>query len=436
MTDRVTRRHFLQGAAALAASATLTGALPAKDKKAAPSERLNLGIIGVAGRGAANLEGVSSENIVALCDVDLNRAGPARQKFPKAQFYQDFRRLLDQKDVEGVVISTPDHMHAIPAVWALRAGKHVYCEKPLSHSVHEGRAIMQAAAQNQLVTQMGTQIHAENNYRRVVEIIRSGTLGAIRRVHVWCNRRPDPGLRAKTDTPSPAGLDYDLWLGPAPYRPYHESHLHFNWRWWWDFGGGILADMACHYIDLPHWALDLRSPTTVVAMGKKTYEGDNRVPDFMQVDYEYPARGELPPVHLTWYHGVTGPDLNGKVTYVKDKKFISGVLFEGEKGQLVADYNHYQLLPEDRFRDFQPPRPSIPDSIGHHREWIEAIKQRGPTTCNFEYSGLLSETVLLGNVAYRCGQKLVWDAKAGRVTNNVPEAAEFLQRAYRKGWKL
>jgi predicted dehydrogenase len=433
MYPRVTRRRFLQDAATLGASLAVARVLPAADnKQASPNERLNLGILGVAGRGAANLAGVRGQNIVALCDVDSNRAGKARETYPQAKFYDDFRQLLDQKDVEAVVISTPDHMHAIPAVRAMQAGKHVYCEKPLAHSVHEIRVMMDTAAKHKIVTQMGTQIHAENNYRRVVEIVQSGAVGTIRRVQVWCERRPTAGWRANEENKPPASLNYDLWLGPAPYRPYHASHVPLRWRWWWDFGGGVLADMACHFMDLPHWALGLRTPATIAATGQVLHQGDNDMPDLMQVEYEYPARGELPPVHLTWYHGVPGPDLSGKVQYAT---FRSGVLFEGDKGQLVADYTHYKLLPEDKFRDFTPPPQTIAASLGHHKEWIEAVKHGGETTCNFAYSGLLAETVLLGNVAYRCGQKLHWDGKAGKVTN-APEAAAYLQREYRKGWKL
>jgi predicted dehydrogenase len=432
MPQRVSRRRFLGESVAAGASLALVGALPAGERKLSANERLNLGIIGVAGRGADNLAGVRSENIVALCDVDENRAGKARAAFPQASFYEDFRRLLDQKDIDAVVISTPDHMHAIPAVWAMRAGKHVYCEKPLAHSVHEVRVMRETAAKHKIVTQMGTQIHAQDNYRRVVELIQADVIGPVRRVHVWCEKKPSPGFRSKEDAKPPEGLHYNLWLGPAPYRPYHPSHLHFNWRWWWDFGGGILADMACHYMDLPHWALNLQTPSSIAATGKVTYQGDNNVPDLMQVDYQYSARASQPPVHLTWYHGAPGPDLSGKVTY---EGFHSGVLFEGEKGMLLADYGHHKLFPEEKFKDFVPPKRTIPSSIGHHREWLEAIRGGGSTTCNFDYSGALAEAVLLGNVAYRCGQKIDWDGKAGRVTN-APAAANFLQREYRKGWTL
>jgi predicted dehydrogenase len=431
-----TRRRFLQQAAALAASRSLTGTLVADQPAPARLDRVRVAVIGVNGQGAYNMNEVNATklvDIVALCDVDENRAGAARKRFPKAHFYTDYRRLLDQKDIQAVVVATPDHHHAFATVAALRSGRHVYCEKPLTHSVHEGRVVMETAARNKLVTQMGTQIHAGENYRRVVEIVQAGVLGPIERVHVWCNRRPDSGQRARKGTP-PRGLHYDLWLGPAPARPYHLSHLHFNWRWWWDFGGGVLADMGCHFMDLPHWALNLGSPTSVAATGRVEHKGDNPLPDFLQVDYDYPARGEQPAVRLTWYHGVEGPDLSGKVRHAT---FSSGVLFEGAKGSLVADYSHYRLLPEDRFRDFTPPRPTLARSIGHHREWVEAIRRGGTTTCNFGYSGVVSEAVLLGNVAYRSGARLSWDGKTGRVTNSAAKAAaQYLQREYRRGWSL
>lgn len=398
-------------------------------------DRVRLGIIGLAGQGAYNTgECMRSglTEVVALCDVDENRAGPARKSFPKARFHSDYRRMLEQKDIEAVVVSTPDHHHAFATVAALRSGRHVYCEKPLTHSVHEGRMVMEAAAKARTVTQMGTQIHAGDNYRRVVEIVQAGVLGPIRRVHVWCSRRPDPGRRAGKDAQPPKGLNYDLWIGPAPMRPYHASHLHFNWRWWWDFGGGVLADMGCHFMDLPFWALNLGAPTSVSATGKVTYKGDNTVPGVEQVEYQFPARGEQPAVHLTWYHGVPGPDLSGKTTYAG---FDSGVIFEGGKGSLVANYGAYRLLPEDRFRGFEPPKQSIPRSVGHHREWLEAIRNGGRTTCNFAYSGLVSEAVLLGNVAYRSGERLQWDGKTGRVSNTA-KAGAFLRREYRPGWTL
>jgi predicted dehydrogenase len=432
MNLRIDRRRFLRTSAV---SVAFCGGLQLRLAQGAQAlDRVRVAVIGVAGRGAANLAGVRPDaNVVAICDVDTNRVGNARKQFPNAVFEEDYRRVVERKDVEAVVVSTPDHTHACITAAAIRAGKHVYCEKPLTHSVHETRTIVDLTARHNVVTQMGTQIHADNNYRRVVEIVQAGVLGSIRRVQVWHNGRPRPGTLAPANAVPPAGLNYDLWMGPAPYRPYHASHTHFNWRWWWDFGGGVMADMACHYMDLPHWALDLRRPLSISAEGRVTYQGDNKVPDILQVDYRYPARGDRPPVHLTWYHGVAGPDLTGKVTF---RGYTSGVLFEGEKASLVAGYTSYRLLPEDRFKGFQPPPQTVPASVGHHREWLRAIRSGGNTTCNFAYSGALAETVLLGNVAYRAGARLEWDGNAGRLTNKVPQAEQYLRRDYRKGWTL
>ena len=439
MPHRIQRRRFLQASAAVSASSFFVNPLLAAEVQPRAKERIRVGIIGVAGKGGDNLNHVEKSGlaeIVALCDVDADRAAPVRQRFPNARFHEDYRRLIEQKDLQAVVISTPDHHHAFAGLAALRARKHVYCEKPLAHSVQEVRLMMEAAAREKVVTQMGTQIHAGDNYRRVVEIVQSGALGAIRRVKVWCNTQLQPGVRVKEAMPAPKGLNYDLWLGPAPERGYPpfrtgaNTSVHFHWRWWWDYGGGVLADMACHYMDLPHWALNLRHPTSVTALGRITYKGENDIPDKMQVDYEYPARGTQPAVHLTWYHGVSGPDLDGKIVHTG---YASGVLFEGATGSLLANYGQHRLLQEPQ--GFVRPKPTIAASIGHQREWLHAIRTGGTTTCNFDYSGALAETVLLGNVAYRAGGKLTYDGRTGRVTGNA-NAARYLRREYRKGWTL
>ena len=429
-----TRRQFLKRAAALSAAAPVTSLLPgAASSPASPNERLNLGIIGVAGRGAANLRAVSHENIAVLCDIDRNRLSEAATAHPKATTCEDYRRVLDTKGLDAVVVSTPDHMHAFPVVRALRAGLDVYCEKPLAHSVHEARTIREETAKKRAVTQLGTQIHSGDNYRRVVEAIRSGMIGNVRRVHVWlATSHPSPGTRVLSGEP-PQHVNYDAWLGPAPARPFHPSHFHFNWRYWWDFGGGVLADFGCHFMDLPHWALELGAATSVEASGRKEYDGDNQVPSVLRVDYRFAARklgdGEAPPVHMTWYHGHWSPDFLG---------FKNGVLFEGDRGMLVADYSRHKAyfgVDGNAEPVRKAPEPWIPASIGHHLEWTEAVKKRGPTTCNFDYSGNLTENVLLGNAAYRCGEKLEWDSTALRATN-TRKADRFIKRQYRTGWEL
>lgn len=429
MSSQQSRRDFIRKVAAAGSLLPFANQLRAEQTQLAPNERLNLGVVGVEGRGAANLAGVAQENIVAICDVDLAHVGKAKALFPKASVHQDFRELLDRADIDAVVISTPDHTHAIPAVMAMDLGKHVYCEKPLAHSVYEARVMREKANANKLVTQLGTQIHAGNNYRRVVEAIQSGAIGKVNRVHIWFSGRPKTGERVKDGTP-PATLDYNLWLGPAPFRPYHVSHVHFHWRWWWDFGGGVLEDFGCHYMDLPFWALGLRFPTSVEAKGKKDHDGANDVPGLLQVDYQFPARGDMPPVHLTWYQGGWRPE--GSEKYGMD----NAVLFVGEKGELIADYSTHRLLPEEKFKDLKID-PYIPDSIGHHAEWLEAIRSSGETTCPFEYGGVLTEAVLLGNVAYRAGNKrLEWDAEKMVVTNDVGDVTTLLKPEYRKGWTL
>jgi predicted dehydrogenase len=406
-------------------------ALPISSKDISSKDKLNLGIIGVNNRGADNLEGVSSQNIVALCDIDDNYLGAVAQKFPQAKTYNDFRKLLEQKDIDAVVVSTPDHMHAPITAVALESGRDVYCEKPLAHTVYEARKVAELARKHRRVTQMGTQIHAGSNYRRIVEWIQSDAIGPVREVHVWADRVwAGKGTRPSETPPVPPNLHWDLWLGVAPERPYHPAYLPMNWRGWWEFGNGTLGDMACHHMDLPFWALNLRYPTQVSAEGPAV--NGETTPAWLIVHYDFPARGAQPPVNLTWYNGGKRPSAfaEGKLPPWGD-----GTLFVGEKGMLLADYDRRVLLPEKDFAGFQPPKSSIPDSIGHHLEWIEACKSGGMTTCNFHYSGALTEAVLLGNVAYRTGKSLRWDAKQLRAAH-CPEADAIIKPHYRPGWSL
>jgi predicted dehydrogenase len=426
------RRRFLQTSAAVTAAGCLNlPSLCGDTRKPSANERLALGVIGVAGQGAYNIDEVvkGGAEIVALCDVDENRAGAARTRFPKATFHVDFRKLIDQKGLDAVLVATPDHMHAIPTVMALRAGLHVYCEKPLAHTVAEVRFVSMTAAKHKRVTQMGTQIHAGGNYRRVVELIQSGAIGPVAEVHAWVPTSWSSGDRPKETPPVPQGLHYDLWLGPAPERPYHPAYIPFHWRRYWDFGGGSLNDMACHYIDLPFWALKLRHPTKVKADGPKPHpEG---APSELTVEYEFPAREEMPAVKLTWYDGGRRP-ARAKEAGFPD--WGAGVLFVGSKGMLLANYSSYKLLPEKEFAGFTSPGKTIPDSIGHHREWIEACKKGTPTTCNFDYSGALAEAVLLGTVSYRSGKVITWDSK--KLETGSDEADRYIHKEYRKGWSL
>ncbi len=430
---RPRRRRFLQAAAAVPVGYWASG-LPAADP-AGPNEKLQIGIIGVSGRGAANMAAVAGETIVALCDVDSRRMGAAVGKYPQATNYDDWRGLVDHKGLDAVVISTTDHTHAPACVWAMNRGLSVYCEKPLAHSVYEARVVQEKylASRGRLATQMGTQIHATDNYRRVVELIQSGAIGSVSAVHVWCNRVGSLPARPAEEVACPPELNWDLWLGPAPARSYHPSYPTggcMNWEQHWDWGNGCLGDMGSHLIDLPFWALGLRDPVRVEADGEPRSE--ETYPRWLVARWEHPARGSRGPVSLTWYDGGKRPpsppghDLN---------TWGIGVLFAGDKGQLLADYGRRILLPEDRFRGFTSPPASIPPSLGHHQEWIHAAKTGGPTLCNFDDSGKLVEVNLLGAVAFRAGMPLEWDPIGLRATN-CPEASRFIRREYRAGWVL
>jgi len=429
MTQALNRRRFIKQSAAGAAGLWLVNCRT-QPRKLSANDKLNIGVIGVANQGNYNLSNVASENIVALCDVDDSYLAAAAQRFPQAKTYNDFRRLLDQGDIDAVVVATPDHTHAVAAVAALRSGRHVYCEKPLARTISEARTITETARRHKRVTQIGTQIHAGTNYRRVVELVQSGAIGAVREVHVWVAASYGGKNRPKGE-PAPKNVHYDLWLGPVEYRPYSPEYLPFNWRHWWAFGGGALADFGCHYMDLPHWALGLTHPLSTEAVEGPPVDPES-TPRWLIVRYEYPARGDKPPVTLTWYHGGKQPDLLGSELATQWK---SGVAFVGVKGTLLSDYSRHRLLPEKEFEGFVPPAPFIKDSIGHHKEWIEACKRGGPTTCGFDYSGPLTEAALLGNVAYRTGKRLEWDWQLMK-TANGPEADAFVHHHYRKGWKI
>src|SRR4051812_3797830 len=429
----LTRRAFLQRAALGTAGLITARSAFARGGKPSPNEKLNLAVIGVAHRGGENLKEVTSENIVALCDVDDKFLAAAAQKFPGAKTYNDFRRLLDQKDIDAVLIATPDHTHAVAAVAALRSGRHVYCEKPLTRTVSECRIVMETARKARRVTQIGTQIHAGNNYRRAVELVQSGAIGNVAEVHVWVDATYGGKERPKDTPPVPAGLHYDLWLGPVAERPYSPEYLPVNWRHWWAFGGGALADFGCHFIDLPHWALGLREPLSAEVVDGPPVHPES-TPPWLIVRYEHAARGEQLPVKVIWYHGGKQPPPEILAPELA-KKWHGGVLFIGSKGMLLSDYGNHVLLPEKEFAGFAAPKPFIPDSIGHHAEWIQACKTGGPTTCNFDYSGALSVTALLGNVAYRAGCKIEWDAKKLRA-KNCPTAEQYIHHAYRRGWTI
>ncbi|MEQ8767334.1 MAG: Gfo/Idh/MocA family oxidoreductase [Planctomycetota bacterium] len=426
---RSTRRQFLQTSLG-AGVGFWVGARTAYSLPRSANEKLNLAIVGVANRGRDNLAGVRDENIVALCDIDDNYLAAAHEQFPKAKVFNDFRKLLDSDGIDAVVVSTPDHTHAPAAMGALRSGRPVYCEKPLTHTVWEARQLTNAAKETGLATQMGTQIHAGDNYRRVVEVIRSGAIGNVTEAHAWVGKGWADGRRGQGNPPVPKHIHWDLWLGPAKERPYHPSYLPANWRKHWDFGGGTLADMGCHYIDVIFWALDLDYPHKVEAEGPPVHpEG---CPNALSVSWSFPGQGDRPPVKLGWHDAGRRPEAFEELGL---PQWGDGVLFIGDKGHMLCDYNQYRLFPEEKFQDFQPPEQTIPQSIGHHREWIEACKTGSPTLCHFGYSGPLTETVLLGTVAYRAGTPIEWDPKTLKVKGS-DKAQALIQNEYREGWSL
>jgi predicted dehydrogenase len=430
MSLRPTRRRFLQTTAAAGAAAAMGGfwTFPSRAARRMANDKLNIAMIGTSNQAGFTIDNVKQENIAAICDIDDNLLDACAKDFPKAQKFNDFRKLMDEESIDAVCVCTPDHIHAPATAMALKHGKHVYCEKPLTHTIYEARVLTQLAAETKKATQMGTQIHATDNYRRVVELIQSGAIGAVKEVDVWVGKGWGGGERP-TDRPEvPKTLHWDLWLGPAAERPYSPIYVPANWRRWWDFGGGTLADMGCHYIDLVFWSLKLVHPTTAEAFGPP--EHPETAPLGLKVVWEFPARGDLPPVTMSWRDGDQTPSEVRGVNVPG-----AGIMFVGEKGMLFADYGGYKLYPEDQFQGFTSPEKSIPDTIGHHNEWIAACKTGSPTTCNFSYAGPLTETVLLGNVAYRSGKKIEWKAESMKIPN-APEAEKFLKRQYRQGWTL
>jgi predicted dehydrogenase len=442
----VTRRSFLQGTA-------LTGAallgLPNILHSKSPNEKLHVAVIGCGGRGESNMGEMLGESVVALCDVNENNLLKAAQKVPRARKFRDYRKLYDglkDGEFDAVVVSTTEHTHAFATLPALKRKKHVYCEKPLTHNVREARLITEAAKKAGVATQMGTQIHAGSNYRRVVELVQSNAIGPVREVHVWVSRawgrqseadaRRYHDLVSTRERPTqamsvPRGLDWDLWLGPAPKRPFHEVYFPGpKWYRWWDFGNGTMSDLGSHWIDLPFWALKLTAPLSVEASGPTPHP--EIAPASMSAVYHYPARGGQPALKLTWYQGTHKPELwkDGKIP-----RWGDGVLFIGSKGMLLSNYDRHVMLPDKTFAHFKRPPKTIRDSIGHHAEWIRACKTGAATTCPFAYSGLLTEANHLGNVAFRAGKLIKWDTEKLRITN-AADAERFLGREYRKGWKL
>ena len=443
---RFSRRKFIK---TTAASSAILG-FPAITHSKSPNGKLNVGLIGVGGRGRSHVNACRYEDIVALCDVNANSLKGALKTAPEARTYKDLRDFFGKlEDIDAVVVATTEHTHAFATLPALQAKKHVYCEKPLTRDVHECRIITEAAAKAGVQTQMGTQIHAGENYRRVVELIQAGAIGPVSEVHTWVSRAwgwqsPEDAKRyrdilstqntPKEGKPVPASLNWDLWIGPAPFRAFHTDYFPGpRWYRWWDFGNGTMSDLGSHRNDLPWWALKLDVPLTIEPLsGPKPHH--DIAPASMSVKYTFAARGDgYPAVEHTWYQGTEKPKIwhEGGIP-----KWGNGSLFIGEEGMLLADYGKLILLPEKKFEGFKRPKRSIPPSPGQQAEWIRACKGEGPEPlCDFAYAGPLTEANHLGNVAYRAGKKLEWEPKKMKFPN-APEAEKYLGRSYRKGWKL
>jgi len=439
MKEQVNRRTFLKHGAALGAGITIlqSGILRAKGSNS-PNNKLNIAAIGVGGRGGDDLDEVKSENIVALCDVNEKNLAAAAQKYPQAKTYADWRKCLDQKDIDAVVCATTDHTHAFVNTWAMNRGKHVYCEKPIANSVHEARVVRETYLKNKgkLATQMGTQIHASDNYRRMVELIRRGAIGTVKKVHVWCSRTPEGGSYLPAVEPVPQHINWDLWIGPAPFHPFNPGYLGgcLAWNRFWDFGSGQIGDMGSHMMDMAYWALDLRLPTSCEAQG--TPVNSDTCPQWLTAEWNHPANDWRPAVTLNWYDGGKKPGMPSEI-FNRDKLF-KGVLFHGDKGYLMCDYDFRVVMPTSGdMTHYSSPKQEdlIPPSLGHHQEWIIGCKTGKPTLCNFDYAGAMIENNLLALVAYRVGQKLEWDAQNLKATN-CPEADKYIRKQYREGWTL
>lgn len=438
------RRQFLKTAAVTGAGmlilprVTLFGAN-------APGNKLNIALIGTWGRGAAHFNAISTQNVAALCDVNEEHLADAAKRFPGAKTYVDWRRCLEQKDLDAVVCCTTDHTHAFVANWAMNRGLHVYCEKPLANTVEEARVVRATYLKHKhkLATQVGTQRHANENFNRLRELILDGAIGQLESVCAWGNRQlPKPGYLPAAGEP-PQHLHYDLWLGPAPFHPYHPDYFSggpgmncLQWNMYWDFGTGQVGDMGSHTMDLAWNALDATLPTS--AEGKGDPFHPEVTPVRLETHFELPANNWRPGIKVSWYQGGAMPQANSKAIDLNN--IAHGVMFEGTKGDLIADFNSRILLPGRRGADLTYYQPRTKDALlppmgGFQEQWINACKGGLKTSCDFEYGGHMIEMMLLGLVAYRVGKKLNYDGAAGRVTNS-PEANELLRRTYRDGWTL
>lgn len=457
MKNLQNRREFIKQSTLAGIGAWVAAGSDAAESKS-PNERLNIACIGVGGKGSSDTDQAANHgNIVALCDIDDQRLNKKAEelgktgKSPKPKLYSDFRKMLDEfgKGIDAVTVSTPDHTHAPASMLAMRMGKHVYCQKPLTHSVYEARMLREAAAKYKVATQMGNQGSADNGLRRAVEMLRAGVIGPVREVHVWTDRcggfwkqAPDIVARPKETPPVPAHVHWDLFLGPAPERPYSPLYHPFAWRGWRDFGTGALGDMACHVANMAYKALNLGYPTSVVAESSEV--NPETFQQWAVIHYEFPARGDMPPVKLTWWEGKRdGKQILPPVELFQGAKpVVNGTLLIGDKGTMYSPDPYgstYNLLPMKDFEGYKGPSESLPRIGGGDdamkREWVAACKGGPAPFSNFEYAGIFTEAMLLGNVAIQAGKKIEWDGANMKIPN-APEAEQYLKREYRAGWAL
>jgi len=443
MTTRkrgITRRTFLRGAAAAAPFFVSRYGLAAvrenRKGRIVRDRKLNVACVGCGGKGWGDTAAMGGENVIALCDVDYNRARGTFNRYPKAKRYRDYRHMLLEmgKEIDAVTVSTPDHMHYPVARMAVSMGKHVFVQKPLTHTVAEARDLAQAAREHEVATQMGIQGHAKEGIRLLKEWLDADAVGKVHEIQYWTNRPIWPqGIERPGEVHDvPGTLDWNRWLGVAPERPFNSCYHPFRWRGWWDFGCGALGDIGCHAMDAAFWALDLGSPTSVEAVTSGV--NDETAPKWSIVTYQFPARGKRPAVKVVWHDGNKKPERPRDLE--PERKLpggIGGQLIFGDKGTMMANdvyVSSIRIIPEAKMKAFQRPEKTLPRSPGHVKEWLDACKGGKPPGANFDYAGPLTEMVLLGNLAVRTGKKIEWDSKNLRCTN-VPEANPYVRKPYR-----
>ncbi len=452
----ITRRKFVGTMAAATAAFTIVPRhVLGGSGYTAPSDKLNIAVVGAGGKGRSDMWAMRGENIVAICDVDDRKMEETLKSakenaddpeyfdaLDKAPKYKDFRVMLDKhKEIDAVTVSTPDHTHAIIAMTAIKKGKHVFVQKPLTHSVGEARLLRKAAKEAGIISQMGNQGHAGEGIRLIQEWLDDGAIGDVTKVDCWTNRPVwETGMDLPTETPSvPRGVDWDLWVGPAKYRPYHPSYMPWSWRAWSEFGTGALGDMGAHIFDVPYATLKMEYPTTIEASSSK-FNGESW-PVSEVFHYQFPEREGLPPVALSWYDGGIMPPRPEELEPGRGMgNNDGGIMYHGSKGKIMCGCygSSPRIIPETKMKEYKLPKKTIARSPGIHEEWLEAIKKNEQATSNIEYASKLVETMMLGNIAIRMAPKnkiLEWDGQKGEITN-LPEANEFLMRKYAKGWTL